>query len=344
MKRSSLVKMSLGAARYRLTGHRVPLHVLLTVTHQCNALCAYCAVPLRRVPELSTEEWGEILDRLAKMGTTRVSIDGGEPLMRADIGLLIDRCDAYGIWTSLQSNGALVPERIGALKNLKQLVLSLDGRPANHDLLREHGSYKRVIKAIEIARSVGIEVWSSTVLTRRNIGDVGFVLDQAEALGFTATFQVLQGDCTPYGKSGVRLRPEQGESQRVLRELLEARIAGRPVGMSEKTLRYLLAWPDFRQATDAMPHEDLHCLAGQLYCAIDADGTLYPCTLQAGTFPGRNIREVGLDAAFEGLRDNPCSACTSSALTEYNYLYNLNLPALLEYARAGRWREQRKVA
>ena len=344
MKVASLAKMSLGAARYRLTGHRVPLHVLVTVTHQCNALCAYCAVPLQRVQELSTEEWGEILDRLARRGTTRVSISGGEPLTRADIGLLIDRCHTHGIYTSLESNGHLVPQRIGELKNLRQLVLSLDGRPANHDLLREHGSYKKVMQAIEVAKAAGIEVWTLTALTRRNIDDVGYILDQAEALGFTANFQVLQGDCSPYGKGGERLRADQAETQRVLRELLEARLAGRPVGISEKTLRYLLTWQDFRQTTDSTPHEDLHCLAGQLYCAIDADGTLSPCTLQAGSFGGKNIREVGFDAAFDTLRDNPCAACTSSALTEYNYLYNLNLPALVEYARARRWREERKVA
>ena len=48
--------------------------------------------------------------------------------------------------------------------------------------------------------------------------------------------------------------------------------------------------------------------------------------------PG-GVREHGFGAAFDALRDNPCRACTSTALTEYNYLYNLNAPTLLEWVK-----------
>lgn len=344
MKGESLVKMGLAAARYRLTGHRVPLHVMMTVTHKCNALCSTCGVPMKHVQELDTQEWVGLIDHLAHLGTTRASIGGGEPLTRADIGVILDRCRAHGIWTSLETNGHLVPSRISALRNLQQLVLSLDGRPAAHDALREHGSHAKVLEALKVAKAHGLEVWTLTVLNRRNLGDVDYILDLAEEHGFVANFQVLLTDSGPYGRTGERLRPSQAETQRVMRQLLEARLQGRPVGLSEKSLRYLLTWEDYRRATSVPPHEDLHCLAGQLYCAVDADGTVYPCSLTSSTFPGRNIREVGFDKAFEALRDNPCRACTSSALTETNYLYNLNLPALVEWARSARWHEDRTVA
>jgi hypothetical protein len=59
-----------------------------------------------------------------------------------------------------------------------------------------------------------------------------------------------------------------------------------------------------------------------------------PCPLLAGRFPGKNVRDHGIDAAFDALRDNACRACTSTALTEYNYLYNLNAPAVFERLKA----------
>jgi MoaA/NifB/PqqE/SkfB family radical SAM enzyme len=114
------------------------------------------------------------------------------------------------------------------------------------------------------------------------------------------------------------------------------------VGISEKTLKFLLTWQDFRQATSIPPHEDLHCMAGQLYCAIDSDGMVAPCPLQLGFWAGEracgDALEAGFNTAFENLRDNPCKACTSSALTEYNFLYNLNLPSLVEWLHTTRQR------
>jgi hypothetical protein len=116
--------------------------------------------------------------------------------------------------------------------------------------------------------------------------------------------------------------------------LLEARLAGRRVGATEKYLRYLLAWKDFAVTTSLAPQEDLHCLAGQLYCAVMPDGTVTACSSLLGGGAGRNVRDGGFAAAFAHLRDNPCRACTSTALTEYNYLYNLNAPTLLELAKS----------
>ena len=168
------------------------------------------------------------------------------------------------------------------------------------------------------------------MLTRHNLDDVPRVLDLAEQLGFDATFQVLDVHTT---RSARRARPEANELRRTFRFLLEARLAGRPVAMSEKALRYLLAWPDYDRFRLADGHEELTCMAGQVSCAIDADGSVYPCTPRLGAEPVGNIRDEGFDLAFARLRDNSCRACLSTACTEASFLYNFNKPALIEVAR-----------
>ncbi|MDP2317176.1 MAG: radical SAM protein [Pseudomonadota bacterium] len=333
-KGGALLKSGVGAARYRLTGHRMPLSVTLLVTTRCNALCTYCALPLRRQPELDTRQMIALVDDMAAAGCVRVGIGGGEPLVRDDIGAIVDRCTAHGIWTTLETNGYRYPALADELAGLGRLMISLDGGEAAHDANREPGAWTQAMAAIGEAARRGIDLHTITTLTRHNLDQVDVVLDLADTYGFVADFQVLQR--RPFLSDGraTDLAPEDAALRKALRGLLEARIAGRRVGATEKYLRYLLAWKDYTKPTSKAPQEDLHCMAGQLYCAVLPDGTVTPCSLLAGGFVGRNVRDGGFLKAFEHLRDNPCRACTSTALTEYNYLYNLNAPTLLEWAKS----------
>lgn len=333
MMREALVRTGLGAARYRLTGHRMPLAVTVMVTHRCDALCLDCAVPLRKCDELSTAQWVAILDELGRLGTVRVGFTGGEPLIRDDIGALVDRCGSHGIWTTLETNGYRYPERRGQLGTLGRVMISLDGPEAVHDTIREPGAFRKAMAAVAAAAEDEVDCWTLTTLTVANLGSLEWLLQQAERFGHTAAFQLLLHDRSIASGTVRKLTPSPSETRKALRWLLEARAEGRPVGVSEKLLRYLLTWEDYATSTSMVPHEDVHCVAGQLHCAIDADGTVLPCSLLAGKFPGSSATG-GFAPAFEGLRDNACKACTSTPLTEYNYLYNLNAPALFEWGRA----------
>jgi len=340
---TAIARSGLGAARYRLTGHRMPLAVTLVVTHRCDALCHPCARPLQRAEELDTRAWVEIIDTLGRLGTVRVGFTGGEPLLREDLGVLIDRCSSHGIWTTVETNGYRYPERRGDLGTLGRVMIGLEGREAAHDQVREPGAWRKAMRALEAAAEDEVDRWTTTVLTRHNLGEVEWIVDRADELGFTAAFQPLLLDRGLAPASARRIAADPDALRKTLRWLLEARAAGRRVGLSEKLLRYLLTWEDFGVATRPEPHEDVHCVAGQLHCAVDTDGTVLPCTLLAGRFPGISARGGQFEKAFERLRDNDCRACASSPLTEYNYLYNLNPPALFEWGRAiGRgWAEAR---
>ena len=75
-------------------------------------------------------------------------------------------------------------------------------------------------------------------------------------------------------------------------------------------------------------------MAGQLYCAVAPDGAVSPCGNLLDPSRSAPRRAGGFAEAFAALRDNPCQACTSTAQTEYNYLYNLNAPTLIEWTKA----------
>ena len=72
---------------------RVPLIVNYQVTTLCNLRCIYCYADLHSPKEerdLSTAEIFREIDELYGLGTRWIRLMGGEPLMRDDIGAIID--------------------------------------------------------------------------------------------------------------------------------------------------------------------------------------------------------------------------------------------------------------
>jgi MoaA/NifB/PqqE/SkfB family radical SAM enzyme len=331
-RRAALLKSGVGAARYRLTGHRMPLSVTLYVTARCDTLCDYCAIPLQGGRELGTAEMIALVDAMADAGAVRVGLTGGEPLVRDDIGLVVDRLAAHGIWCTLETNGHRYPSRAAELDRVGRLMIPVDGREDAHDVHRGPGAWRRAMRAIEVARARGMSVHTVTTLSAATVGEVDAVVDLAERLGCTAEFQVLHPRPFQSVARAAELRAQDDALRKALRQILEARLAGRPVGTSEKSLRYLLSWPSYADATARVPHEDVHCMAGQLYCAVWPDGGVTACGMLSASRPGPS--PGGFAAAFAALRDHPCQACTSTAFTEYNYLYNLNAPTLIEWTKA----------
>ncbi len=67
--------------------------------------------------------------------------------------------------------------------------------------------------------------------------------------------------------------------------------------------------------------------------SIDADGTVYPCSLTVGRIGGGNAAIDGVAARGAPLRDHTCVACYSPCLVEQNFLFSLNRAVLWHFAR-----------
>ena len=335
------LKSALGAARFRLTGHRAPLAVTLFLTHRCDSSCLNCGLPLSAVPELEPAEILALLDHLAAQGTTRVNLTGGEPLLRDDLGAIIRRCVEHRFWTVLETNGHALPARVHEFAGLYRVMVGLHGPQAVHDAVTGPGAFVKAVAGIDAARGAGLRVGTVTVLGKRTVDSLPWLLDFADAHHTEVVVQLPQ-TAGSLGTRAARREAADSESiRRSLQFLLEAKLAGRAVAMTETTLRYLISWTDYAEASLALPHEDLQCMAGQVSCVVDADGSVHACTPRMGGGVGRdpsttrNVRNDGFDAAFAGLRDPPCQACTDTACTESSFLYNLNTPAVIEAARTG---------
>ena len=147
---------------------RTPIRVMHFCTFRCNLSCQYCGIWKTPKKDMTTEEVKRAMREFAKAGTIFWTFTGGEPLMRRDIGELVDYARNLFPIVTLTTNGLLLKERMNEVKNVNYFTISLDGPKGVHDYNRGEGTYERVIEAIKTAKKNGIDVVINTVISRAN--------------------------------------------------------------------------------------------------------------------------------------------------------------------------------
>jgi len=133
-------------ARYISTAH-------WSVTGKCNYRCKHCymSAPDAKLGELDHETTMDIARQIVDCGIARVSLTGGEPLVRRDFLDIVDAfVEAGVIITTIYSNGRLVTDRL--LDELEargirpEFNMSYDG-VGHHDWLRGVEGAERDVEA-----------------------------------------------------------------------------------------------------------------------------------------------------------------------------------------------------
>ena len=331
MNPTSAFSLGFGALRYRLLGRRMPLNVMLSVTNRCNSRCRYCDIPARRQRELSPDQVRQLIDEMAAAGTKRLGLWGGEPLLRDDIADIVHQAKSHGMYVTLDTNGYLLPQRLPDLPDLDHVIVAYDGPEHAHDANRGKGTWRKAMAGIEAAMP-RMTVWTITVLTRHNIGEVAHIVETGERLGFVPTFQILHHNDV-LGRGHEDLLPTNDEYRSTFRRLRALKRAGKRVGCSERFLDQMLHWGDFAETTRPQRSACKPCLSGKLYCNVDTDGAVYGCSLLVGLAPAKSFLGVGFRAAFDAIPPAPCQSCVATCFTDYNCLFALDLRSSLEWMR-----------
>jgi len=318
----SSLRVLKGVLKYKALGGRTPINVSISVTNRCNMKCSYCDIPYRRQREMTTDEIKSIIDDLKKLGCVRLGLWGGEPLIRDDIGELVSYSKGRGLYTTIISNGILVPEKMEKIKDIDMLFLSLDGPEDIQDKNRKPGSFEAVMRAIKSARENKIPVTTITVLTEENSDQVDYVIKKAEKMGFACTFQLIYNDKFDDSKKETDYKP-------VIRKLIELKKNGKPVASSFSYLRHLLEWPDYRK-TAIYPKEKtiIKCYGNMLFCNIDTDGKIYPCDWMREKTKGSDSLVSGFTKAWKDAPLPDCGGCLKSCYTEYNKMLSFDMDAI----------------
>lgn len=287
----------------------LPFSVWHAPTFRCNLRCRYCGLWKRKVREMETEEIKEMMRFFRSKGTVVWNFTGGEPLLREDIGELIDYAKRLGFHTTLVTNGTLLKENTDKLMRLDTLILSLDGRRETNDFLRGEGTYEKVVEGMRMLKEKGIRFDVDFVLSKWNSREeeVTHVLELAKEFGARVNFLPV------YTGHNV----EEDESYRKVLPLIFGKY-----GRFVKTTRRFFERAGIKGK----------CFAGRNFLFIFPDGGVSPCLF-------REDLKVGHYERYEELQNPRGCSCVGLCYNTYNLLFSLDLKfvseLLLKWFRSG---------
>ncbi len=301
-----------------IVSKRHPLLVHLIPIRRCNLSCTYCNEFDDHSKPVPLEAMFERVDRLAAMGTSVITISGGEPLLHPELDRIIRRI-RFGprgrMVAGMITNGYLLtPERIGQLNRagLEYLQISID------NVLPDETS-KKSLKVLDqklklLAEHAWFQVNINSVLGAgvKNPEDALAVARRAVALGFSSTVGILHD-------GNGQLKP----------------LGAREVEIFEEIMRFGKRW--FTRI-NAFQHDvargrahDWRCRSGSRYLYICEDGLVHWCSQQRG-YPGVPLEKyTAEDRRREYYTKKPCAAfCTVSCVQQIAVMDNWRAPQHLK--------------
>lgn len=312
----------------RLLGRPRPFFLQFSLLNDCVSRCVYCNAPNRSGTRLPTAELRRVLGEFARLGTVRVKLYGGEPLLHQDIVEIIREVKRLGMRCAMVTNGLLFEEKMEAVRLLDEIIISLDGSEVAHDRQRGQGTWKRVLRAVEACAAEGLDFFLTATVTRQNLGEVEWLLDTARRFGVMVNFQLTQFCEELFGPSARDYMPSPEEARAVLRRIIAAKEAGAPVLFTARSYRHTLDWPDYAYERREEVGRPSPCMAGRYFVQMEPDGDIYPCFLQIGSFEPLNVTRDGVEVAWRHAQRHQCHDCYNTWLNENKAIFSLR-PAVV---------------
>ena len=162
---------------HRKFGFR-PRSAVWELTLSCNLRCRHCGsrAGRKRQDELTLAEALRLCDELAALGCRRLTLGGGEPLLRKDWPIIAERLIERGVTVGMVTNGLAWTEQVVATVKavgLESVAFSIDGLEESHDYLRgSPGLWRRILEHAQRCRKAGLHVSAVTTLYRKNLPEL----------------------------------------------------------------------------------------------------------------------------------------------------------------------------
>ena len=278
-----------------------PILAQIVPTRRCNLDCAYCNEYDKVSQPVPFDVMLRRIDRLAELGTTIITLSGGEPMLHPDLDAMIQRIRKRGAIATLITNGYLLTrDRIQRLNRA-----GLDYMQISIDNVRPDETSKKSLKVLDrkleaLAEHAEFDVTINSVLGAAILDpeDAFRVGERARQLGFTSTVGIL------HDHTG-QLKPLAAEQQSVYERF-----------RALKTPLFSFAHFDsFQENISRGVPNDWHCRAGGRFLYVCEDGLVHYCSQQRGR-PGIPLDDYTIeDLKREAARPKGCAPfCTISCV------------------------------
>src|SRR5499425_3019828 len=304
LRGAKMVARAFASTDHPLLAHIIPIR-------RCNLACEYCNEFDDFSKPVPIETMFRRIDKLAELGTSVITISGGEPLMHPELDDVIQRIRKNSMVAGLITNGYLLTsERIQRLNRagLEWLQISIDNVTPD-DVSKK--SLKVLDKKLELlAEYADFHVNINSVIGGgiRNPQDALAIGKRALGLGFTSTIGII------HDGSG-QLQPLKEEERGIYREMKS---------MEKSSFTRINGFQD--NIADGRPNQ-WRCRAGARYLYICEDGLVHYCSQQRG-YPAVPLEKYTVaDIRREYLTEKSCAPyCTVSCVHQVSVFDSWRAP------------------
>ncbi len=301
----------LGSIASAVAGTSHPYMAHIVPMRRCNLACTYCNEFDDVSNPVDIEEMKRRIDALGRLGTSVITISGGEPLLHPQLEDVIRQIRKTGAIAGMITNGyLLMPERIERLNKagLDHMQISID------NVMPDEVS-KKSLKVLDaklamLAEHADFHVNINSVVGGgiANPEDALTISKRALALGFSSTIGIIHDGSGQLKPLGERERTVWDEVRRLTR-------------------RSYSRFNGFQEAiANGLPN-DWRCRAGSRYMYVDENGIVSYCSQQRG-YPGIPVAEYTTEIVKrEFLTEKSCAPnCTISCVHQVSYIDHWRAP------------------
>jgi MoaA/NifB/PqqE/SkfB family radical SAM enzyme len=318
---ATVLRRHFRALQRNLRGARMVAHAFVGTDHpllahiipirRCNLACKYCNEFDDFSKPVPLETMVGRVDKLAELGTSVITISGGEPLLHPDLDEIICRIRRHRMVAGLITNGYLLTgERIERLNRagLEWLQISIDNVTPD-DVSKK--SLKVLDKKLQLlAEYADFHVNINSVVGGgvRNPQDALAIGKRAIELGFSSTVGIIHD-----GEG--QLQPLAEQERRVYREMK---------ALEKRSFTRVNSFQD--NVAQGRPNQ-WRCRAGARYLYICEDGLVHYCSQQRG-YPAIPLEKYTVaDIRREYLTEKGCAPhCTVSCVHQVSIFDSWRAP------------------
>lgn len=317
MKRSTFIKWKLRQAGFITrallsSNHPVLAHVI--PMRRCNLACGYCNEYDKVSQPVPLDEMKKRLDKLADLGTSIITISGGEPLLHPQLDEIIRHIRMRGMIAGLISNGYyFTPERIRRLNDagLDALQISIDNVEPDEVSKKSLKNLDKKLRHLAEHANFHININSVIGGGIKTPEDALTIAKRAVALGFSTTVGVI------HDHDGT-LKPLTEREKEIFQQVKK---------LGNKDHARLNWFQD--SIAEGKPYE-WRCRAGARYLYICEDGLVHWCSQQRG-YPGTPLAEYTMEDFHREYQSEKWCAptCTLQCVHQVGILDNWRDPQKL---------------
>ena len=304
LRGAAMAACALSSTDHPLLAHIIPMR-------RCNLACTYCNEFDDFSKPVPIDEMYRRIDKLGALGTSVVTISGGEPLMHPELDDVIGRIRANGMIAGLITNGyLLVAERIQRLNRagLEWLQISIDNVNPDEVSKKSLKVLDRKLQLLAEHADFHVNINSVVGSGISHPQDALAIGKRAIELGFTSTIGII------HDGSG-QLQPLNDEERRIFHEMQ---------ALEKSSFTRVNAFQD--NIARGLPN-DWRCRAGARYLYICEDGLVHYCSQQRG-YPGVPLATYTRDdLRREYLTEKSCAPhCTVSCVHQVSIFDSWRAP------------------